>query len=55
MLLLFLCLANPSNCYAYLDPGSGGILIQLLFGGLAGAIAIIKLYWHKIKDFFKKK
>ena len=34
--------------YAYLDPGTGSILLQALLGGAAGAAVIARLYWHKI-------
>lgn len=38
----------------YLDPGSGSILIQLLLGGLLGIAVAVRIYWKKIKSFFKK-
>ncbi len=38
--------------YAYLDPGTGSMLLQLLLGGVAGALVVGKLYWHRIKVFF---
>jgi len=39
---------------AYLDPGSGSVLIQLLIAGLLGAAFIIKAFWSKIKAFFTR-
>jgi len=47
---LFLFFLPLSNAYAYLDAGSGSLLLQLLFGGVAGGLAIIKLYWNQIKE-----
>jgi hypothetical protein len=38
--------------FAYLDPGTGSIMLQLLLGGTAGAVVVGKLYWHKLKGFF---
>ena len=38
--------------YAYLDPGTGSIILQLLLGGVAGGIVIFKLYWARLKSFF---
>ena len=32
---------------AYLDPGTGSMLAQLLVGGVAAAGVALKLYWHK--------
>ena len=42
-----------AKAYAYLDPGSGGIL-QMLLAALAAAVASISFYWSKVKDFFKR-
>ncbi len=39
---------------AYLDPGSGSILIQVLAAALLGAAFLIKVYFGKIKAFFGK-
>ena len=39
---------------AYLDPGSGSFLVQLLIAGLVGAGFIIKAYWKKIKGLFTR-
>ena len=41
--------------YAYLDPGTGSIILQLLLGGVAGGIVIVKLYWARLKSFFVRK
>jgi len=37
---------------AYLDPGTGSILLQGLVAGVAGGIVAVKLYWGKVKHFF---
>jgi len=39
---------------AYLDPGSGSVLIQLLIAGLLGAAFILKASWSKIKAFLSR-
>ena len=38
---------------AYLDPGTGGMLIQIVLGGVAGLAVAGKLFWHQIKSFFR--
>jgi|TARA_B100000780_G_scaffold21076_1_gene13572 hypothetical protein len=46
------------NAHAYIDPGSGSILLQALIGGIAAAGYSLTIYWGKIKNFlskFKKK
>ncbi|MFQ5953484.1 MAG: hypothetical protein ACE5JZ_00295 [Kiloniellales bacterium] len=40
----------PSEAWAYLDPGTGGMLLQLLLGGVAGALVVIKLYWSRLRE-----
>ena len=47
-------LTFPNFAQAYLDPGSGSYIIQLLFGALFGASYLVKVYWEKIKSFFSK-
>lgn len=44
----------PLRAHAYLDPGSGSFLLQLLIAGLVGAAFIIKGFWGKIKAFFRR-
>jgi hypothetical protein len=39
--------------YAYLDPGTGSIIFQVIVAGLCGGLLAIKLFWGKIKTFFK--
>jgi hypothetical protein len=38
---------------AYLDPGSGSMLVQLLLGGVAGAAVIVKLSWQRFRGLFR--
>ncbi len=33
---------------AYMDPGTGSMLLQLILGGAAGLFVVIKLFWHRI-------
>ena len=43
-----------SNAYAYIDPGSGTLLLQMLVGALVGVGIALKLYWFKIKEKFSR-
>ena len=45
-------LVFPQKAYAYLDPGTGSLIIQMIIAGLIGASFAIKVYWKKIKAFF---
>ena len=38
-----------SNADAYLDPGTGSMLLQVILGGVAAIGVVIKLYWHRAK------
>ena len=49
---LLLSLIAPPATFAYLDPGSGSMLLQLVLGGLAGLAVIAKLYWHRLLGLF---
>ena len=37
---------------AYLDPGTGSYILQLMVGLFLGAAFAIKIYWRKVKAFF---
>ena len=43
-----------SQSYAYLDPGTGSIILQALAGAIAAISSFFYYYGKKIKDFFKK-
>lgn len=43
-----------NNAYAYLDPGTGSYLLQLLLAGLLGGLLAIKMFWRNLKAFFAK-
>ena len=43
---LIVCWEQPA--YAYLDPGAGSLLLQVLMGGLAGAAVVVKVYWNSL-------
>jgi len=46
LLLLF------TDAVAYLDPGTGSMLLQVILGGIAAVGVAIKLYWHKLRAAF---
>jgi hypothetical protein len=37
--------------WAYLDPGTGSMMLQLLLGGVVGAMVVGKVYWHRFRGF----
>ena len=42
----------PRPALAYLDPGTGSVVLQILLAGLAGVAVVWKLAWARIKAFF---
>ncbi len=38
-----------SNAFAYLDPGTGSVILQAIIAFIATAGATITFYWRKIK------
>lgn len=40
--------------HAYIDPGSGSYLIQILAALFLGSLFTIKTFWYRIKNFFSK-
>ena len=50
--VLVLILERPAG--AYLDPGTGSMLLQALLGGVAAAGVIARLYWHRMTAAFQR-
>jgi len=38
---------------AYLDPGSGGLIVQIIAGGLAGLTTVFVLFRRRLAAMFK--
>lgn len=43
-----------TDAYAYLDPGSGSMILQAILGFIAAALATVSYYWEKVKTFLSK-
>ncbi len=54
VLALGINLSTMEVAFAYLDPGTGSMLIQGLIGAVAAAFVVGRLYWYKIKTFFAR-
>ena len=48
-------LATERPVEAYLDPGSGSMLLQVLLGGFAAVGVAARLYWHRLATLFRRK
>ena len=49
-----LLIVSQLPAQAYLDPGTGSLVLQVLLAGIAGAACWIKIQWNNIKNFFNK-
>lgn len=59
ILALYFMISAVYDAHAYIDPGTGSYLLQLMAAGLFGLAFTIKIFWRKIKTFvlkmFRKK
>jgi len=51
-LLLLLLVFHVTPALAYLDPGTGSILLQGVIASIAAALAAGGVFWHRIKETF---
>ena len=54
ILFIFCFLLSSTNAYAYIDPGTGGILHQAILAAIAAIGAYVTLYWRKFKNFMSR-
>jgi len=50
--LLFL-LALERSAFAYLDPGTGSYVFQIIIAGIVGSLFAVKMFWKRFIGFFK--
>ena len=43
-----------TKAHAYLDPGTGSIILQAIVGAFAAFFTSIYIFWDKVKNFYKK-
>lgn len=51
---VFWLAAAAAPASAYLDPGTGSMMLQLMLGGVAGAMVVGKLYLRRATDFLRR-
>lgn len=55
ILIVALVCVSSSSAYAYLDPGTGSILLQVLLGGFALLAGFFVSMRNKVSGFFGRK
>jgi hypothetical protein len=53
LIFSFCLLSSPVS--AYLDPGTGSMVWQMMVAIIFGIAFTLKIYWIKIKNFFRRK
>ena len=43
----------PHTSDAYLDPGTGSIILQAVIGVAVGGLFAVGIFWSRVKTFFK--
>lgn len=43
----------PDRAQAYVDPGTGSYILQIVLAGLLGALFALKTFWHRMMGFFR--
>lgn len=43
------------NVHAYIDPGTGSYVLQIILAFVIGGLCWLKLYWKRIKAHFQRK
>ena len=46
--------AVPKPVYAYIDPGTGSLVIQAVLVAVLTVGATVKVFWHQIKEKYRK-
>ena len=46
--------AVPKPVYAYIDPGTGSLVIQAVLVAVLTVGATVKIFWHQIKEKYRK-
>ncbi len=51
--VVVLALLFSPHAHAYLDPGTGSYIVQLAAAGLLASMFTLRMYWTKVKDWFR--
>lgn len=45
-------LVFSNETLAYIDPGTGSLIVQIIVAAFLGVSFFVKVYWKKLKQFF---
>ena len=55
VLVLVACLSMASPAHAYLDPGTGSMLVSALIGVAAAVALAVKMFWYRVVGLFRRQ
>ncbi|MBK5276444.1 MAG: hypothetical protein JJE30_15545 [Desulfuromonadales bacterium] len=53
--VLLITIASAGNAMAYVDPGSGSLILQMLIAGVVGALFYFRKAFHSLCSLFRRK
>ena len=51
--IILVGLSSIQPAHAYMDPGTGSMILQIILGGVAGMMIAGKLFWHRLLILFR--
>lgn len=54
LVLIASFVAVPKPVYAYIDPGTGSLVIQAVLAAVLTVGVTVKVFWHQIKEKYRK-
>ena len=54
LIAILFVIGLPNPAHAYIDPGSGSMMLQVLLGGAAAAIVGIRTFWSRLTGLFRR-
>jgi hypothetical protein len=52
--VIVLIIADVRPAMAYVDPGAGSVLLQVVLGGAAGLAVLARIGWQRIKQVLRR-
>lgn len=52
VMIVILFIVSSDEAYAYLDPGTGSYMLQIIIAGIVSVLFSLKMFWRRIVDFF---
>ena len=47
---LFALMLVETDAQAYLDPGTGSMILQAMIATVASSLFVVKMYWYKLRS-----